>query len=396
MSHDPRLTSLQLWPALDPATESALRESIRRWGVLVPVAKDQHGRTLDGHHRARIADDIGETYAVIVHHVADDDEARELARTLNSDRRHLTTDQRRDMVAHLRELGHSYRAIGAALGIGKTTAMRDASGVPDGTPDRDVAGVAPETPDRSANTPARVVGADGKSYPARRVAIFAASKAEAPAAAEMLPSLAHTSHTGVMTVSDAIRETSTERRNLIAALPKPPLPVGGGGYRCIVIDPPWPMDKIAREARPNQATHLDYPTMTLSEIEALPIGDIADPAGCHVYLWVTQKFLPVGLDLFEAWGVRYQCLMTWVKPTGMTPYSWMYNTEHVLFGRVGSLPLDRMGLKLSIEAPTAGHSVKPDEFYARVLAASPEPRLEMFARRDRDGFEVWGNEVGGE
>ena len=374
---DDSAATLQLWPALDPATEAALRASIQRWGVLVPIAKDQHGRIIDGHHRSRIADELGETYAVIVHHVDGDDNARELARTLNSDRRHLTTDQRREMVAQLRADGHSYRAIGRAIGVDEKTVRNDLSGA-----------------EWSAPELARVVGADGKSYPARKPAIIATSERQAGAAAEMLPRLAMGPHTGMMTVHDAARETATRRHAEIAALPKPPPPTGR--YHCIVIDPPWPVEKINREARPNQAGHLDYPTMTLAEIEALPVADLVDDAGCHVYLWVTQRYLPAGLALFEAWGVRYQCALTWVKPTGMTPYSWMYNTEHVLFGRVGSLALDRMGLKLSIEAPATGHSAKPDAFYERVLAASPGPRLEMFARRDREGFTVWGNEVGGE
>jgi N6-adenosine-specific RNA methylase IME4 len=117
------------------------------------------------------------------------------------------------------------------------------------------------------------------------------------------------------------------------------------------------------------------------------------PDGCHVYLWVTQKYLPAGLDLFRAWGVTYQCLLTWVKPTGMTPYSWMYNTEHVIYGHVGNLKLERLGLKLSFDAPVVRHSQKPDVFYERVLQASPGPRLEMFSRQPRDGFTAWGAEV---
>jgi N6-adenosine-specific RNA methylase IME4 len=164
-------------------------------------------------------------------------------------------------------------------------------------------------------------------------------------------------------------------------------------YRAIAIDPPWPMAKIEREERPNQGEILDYPVMTLEEIAALPVADLAAPDGCHVYLWTTHKFLPDALDLFRVWGVRYQCLMTWVKNVGITPYSWMYDTEHVLFGRIGSLQLEKLGMRLSFTAPVAGHSVKPDVFYGRVLAASPSPRLEMFARRARDGFEGWGNEV---
>jgi len=99
------------------------------------------------------------------------------------------------------------------------------------------------------------------------------------------------------------------------------------------------------------------------------------------------------LDLFEGWGVRYECLMTWHKNVGPTPFSWMYDTEHVLFGRIGKLKLQQMGLRLGFEAKANGHSVKPDVFYDRVLQASPLPRLELFGRKEREGFKVWGNEI---
>lgn len=179
-----------------------------------------------------------------------------------------------------------------------------------------------------------------------------------------------------------------ERRALAATTPLPE-----GQYRCIVMDPPWPMEKIERDVRPAQGAQLDYPTMTLGEIRALPIPSLATEVGCHLYLWTPQKFLPDALALVEAWGFRYQCLMTWVKPTGMTPFSWMYNTEHVVFARMGDLPLQKHGQKLSFEAASPGHSIKPDVFYYRVMAASPGPRLDMFARREREGFTCWGDEL---
>lgn len=202
---------------------------------------------------------------------------------------------------------------------------------------------------------------------------------------------------GVETISKALqsvadhhrREAAQARRHEAATTPLPT-----GKYRCIVVDPPWPVEKIARDVRPNQGDALDYPTMTLEEIAALPVADLAYEDGCHLYLWVTQKYLPAGLQIMEAWGFRYQCAFTWVKASGMTPYSWMYNTELVLFGRRGNLDLQRQGLKLSFEAPVTRHSAKPDAFYTeRVIPASPEPRLEMFARAPRTGFAVWGDEV---
>lgn len=132
------MTTLQIFDALPPPIEDALRASIERFGVLVPVVKDQHGRTVDGHHRSRIADNLGVTYRVDLVQVADDAEARELARTLNADRRQLTEEQRRQVVAVLaaetvaagkggREevARHSPEAIAGALGVGKTTVLRD-------------------------------------------------------------------------------------------------------------------------------------------------------------------------------------------------------------------------------------------------------------------------------
>jgi N6-adenosine-specific RNA methylase IME4 len=200
-----------------------------------------------------------------------------------------------------------------------------------------------------------------------------------------------------LTRSSLLKEAARIRVPDPAVTPVTP-DTASGRYRCVVIDPPWPIEKIERDERPNQGQALDYPTMPLDEIERV-IGEqlaaVADQDGCHVYLWTTHRFLPASLDLFDAWGVTYQCVMTWRKNVGITPFSWMYDTEHVLFGRLGSLKLERLGLRLSFEAPVAGHSVKPDVFFDRVLAASPGPRLEMFARRPREGFTVWGNEVPG-
>lgn len=171
----------------------------------------------------------------------------------------------------------------------------------------------------------------------------------------------------------------------------PPLPASD--FRCITVDPPWPIQKITRDVRPAQGQAIDYPTLTVEEIRDL-VGDVVTRQdGCHVYLWTTHRFLPDAFDLFESWAVKFECLMTWVKNVGPTPFSWMYDTEHVLFGRRGSLALDRLGLRLSFAAQATGHSVKPAVFYERVAEASPGPRLAMFERAARPGFEVWGDEV---
>jgi N6-adenosine-specific RNA methylase IME4 len=207
---------------------------------------------------------------------------------------------------------------------------------------------------------------------------------------EEAPDLFDKVKNGQLTIPQAKQEIA--RHHVPTPAITPPLPLGK--YRCIVLDPPWPMKKIEREERPNQGIELDYPTMSLEEIAALPIPDLADENGCHLYVWVTQKYLPAGLELVKQWGYRYECLMTWRKNVGITPFSWMYDTEHVIFARCGNLSIQQLGLRLSFDAPACGHSVKPDVFFdERVLLASPQPRLEMFARKYREGFEGWGNEI---
>ena len=170
----------------------------------------------------------------------------------------------------------------------------------------------------------------------------------------------------------------------------PPLPEGK--FQTIVIDPPWPVEKILRDVRPNQVADLDYRTQSIDEIKAWPIKELAHD-NCHVYLWTTHKYLPTAFEIFDHWGVNYECLLTWVKNVGFTPFSWMYSTEHVLFGRIGNLELLKKGLRLDFKGKVTKHSCKPQEFYDRVTEASPEPRLEMFAREVHEGFEPWGNEV---
>ena len=111
---------------------------------------------------------------------------------------------------------------------------------------------------------------------------------------------------------------------------------------------------------------------------------------CDVGLnWVEQL---TGLKFFEDWGVKYQCVMTWTKNVGFTPFSWMYSTEHVLFGRIGSLPLLKNGMRLDFKAKVREHSRKPEEFYDLVRKASPEKRIDIFAREKHEGFDAWGLE----
>jgi N6-adenosine-specific RNA methylase IME4 len=164
-----------------------------------------------------------------------------------------------------------------------------------------------------------------------------------------------------------------------------------GVYDAIVIDPPWPMQKIEREVRPNQAL-FDYPTMNEEELSRLEIPTADD---CHVWTWTTAKFLPMALRLIDAWGLKYVCPFVWHKPGGFQPVGLpQYNCEFALYARRGSpVFADTKAFSLCFDAPRGAHSEKPEAFYDTVRRATVGRRLDMFGRRIIDGFESWGNEV---
>ena len=97
----------------------------------------------------------------------------------------------------------------------------------------------------------------------------------------------------------------------------------------------------------------------------------------------------------EAWGFRYLSCLTWCKPNfGMGNY-FRGQTEQILFGVKGSLPLLRKDVGTWFQWPRGpkGHSSKPKDFFDLIETCSPGPRLELFARGPRDGWTVWGAEA---
>lgn len=163
----------------------------------------------------------------------------------------------------------------------------------------------------------------------------------------------------------------------------------GGKFSTVVIDPPWDWGD---EGDCNQLGRAkpDYSTMSIEEIKRLPVAKLSD-IDCHIYLWITNRSLPKGFALLDAWGFRYITALTWVKPHfGMGNY-FRGQTEHVLFGVKGSQPLKRKDVGTVFHAQRGnGHSSKPIEFYELVESCSPGPYLEMFSRCERTGWTAWG------
>ena len=117
------MSRYQVMPALSDDEFQALKADIAERGVLVPVMRDQHGHIIDGHHRQQIADELGIDCPVEVRHIADDDEARSAALALNLARRHLTREQKRELIASelARNPEQSDRAVARRLQCSPST-----------------------------------------------------------------------------------------------------------------------------------------------------------------------------------------------------------------------------------------------------------------------------------
>jgi N6-adenosine-specific RNA methylase IME4 len=132
--------------------------------------------------------------------------------------------------------------------------------------------------------------------------------------------------------------------------------------------------------------------MTVDAICALRVDQVAAES-CHLWLWSTNGSLRAAHDVIDAWGFRYISVLTWIKPRlGLGNYL-RNSSEQLLFAVRGTSPMLYRGQPTWLFAPVQEHSHKPEEAYAIVERCSPAPRLELFARRKRHGWAVWGNEV---
>lgn len=174
-------------------------------------------------------------------------------------------------------------------------------------------------------------------------------------------------------------------------------------YASIVVDPPWDYrnkwlgrgtDKqyTGKKAGTPRGAAANYQTLSLARLSKLPVADWAAD-DCHLYLWTTNAFIFAAGELMAAWGFEYKTKLTWMKPgIGMGMF-FRNNTEDVLFGVRGRLPTLRKDMPTGYRWPRGRHSEKPAAFYDLVMKASPGPRLDVFARRQRFYWDAWGNEV---
>ena len=171
-------------------------------------------------------------------------------------------------------------------------------------------------------------------------------------------------------------------------------------YHTIVADPPWDhSDGYATRSRtpgkwqgPTRARPLPYGVMGLDAIRELPVADMAED-DARLWLWTTNRYLPDAFSVMAAWDFTYKQTLTWHKRDAWLG-SIAPNSEFLLMGVCGSPPIkSRLASSVITASQTKTHSRKPDVFGDLIETVSPGPYLELFARRQRLGWDTWGDEA---
>lgn len=360
----------QLLPNLNAEDYARLREDIRERGVMVPIEVDETGAILDGHHRKKIADELGIDCPRVTRINMADHEKRIHAVALNVSRRHLTDAQK--------------ALIGRQIEPDIAEAARRRQAIMNGRSVVELPDKCPEAGTETRDEVARKVGLGaGRTYERHRKAL---DEAEIVA-----PQIVEKARAGEATMKDVRREVSQARKaERVARIGQKPVVPASGLFHVICADPPWRYEHAPHDTR---AIENHYPTMTTDAICELPCPAEDDAV---LFLWATNPKLLEALRVMAAWGFDYRTNIVWVKDRPGIGYYARGQHELLLIGRRGKFPRPAPEDTPAsvITASRAAHSEKPAEAYALIERMYPEhARLEMFARTSRPGWEAWGNQA---
>lgn len=176
-------------------------------------------------------------------------------------------------------------------------------------------------------------------------------------------------------------------------------------FRVICADPPWRFDDKLRMSDTARSADDNYSTLTLDDICALPVEQLADPDGCVLVMWVPSVMLEDGLRVLKSWGFAFKGTYVWVKMRrdGRKPSIGMGRLfrqchEIAIIGVIGK-PLQFLedrGQRSACLSLNKGHSIKPEELQDSLDLMFPDSmKLEMFARRQKPGWICTGDELDG-
>lgn len=170
-------------------------------------------------------------------------------------------------------------------------------------------------------------------------------------------------------------------------------------YSLISIDPPWRF--LTRSPKgEGRSPQAHYRTMSLEEIAALPVADLALP-DCLLWMWGTAPMMDVQMHILKGWGFKFLSSGVWVKATVNgkisfgTGYCFRNAHEPILLGTRGNPEIISKSVRSVIMGPLREHSRKPDEAYTAARKLVPYGRAaDVYSREARPGWESFGDEAG--
>lgn len=180
-------------------------------------------------------------------------------------------------------------------------------------------------------------------------------------------------------------------------------------YNIIYADPPWDFKNKKTGGSMVSGAASQYKTMKVYDICRLPVDTIAADDCVLLIWWVATQPLEA-LKVMEAWGFKLKTMkgFEWVKRTknwkldfGMG-FSTRAGSESCLIAHRGKPKRVSAGVRAVVEArhPTKPsgkilHSAKPSIFADEIVKLYGDiPRIELFARDKKDGWDSWGDELG--
>ena len=171
-------------------------------------------------------------------------------------------------------------------------------------------------------------------------------------------------------------------------------------YNIIYADPPWSFKHYSDKGK-GKCPENYYNCMNMQDIKDLPIQDLADE-NCILFMWVTYPILHKSFEVIKEWGFEYKTVgFTWVKRNRKSE-GWFWgmgywtrsNAELCIIATKGSITRQSASVHQIVDTPLQEHSKKPDVVAERIVELVGDlPRIELFARIKRKGWDSWGNEV---
>lgn len=371
----------ELFPLMQGREFDEFVADVKANGLREPIWTYQ-GEILDGRNRWRACEATGVSHRPMREYEGDD--PRAFVISLNLHRRHLTESQRAMVAANLANMpAHRPEDKSANLRTSQAEAAELLS-----VSERTVTHAAKV---RSSGAP-ELVSAVESGF----VSVSAAADvAELPKSQQR--EIVARGEKEILEAAKQIRAGRQEIRRgerlaTVAAMAQPTPELPTGRYPVLYADPPWRYEFAESESR---AIENQYPTMDLDSICALNVSALATDDAI-LFMWATSPKLAEAMRVLTSWGFIYRSSAVWVKPQLGMGYYFRQQHELLLIATRGSMPAPAPGdrPRSVYESPREAHSAKPVAFYEFIESMYPTlPRVELFARAPREGWNGWGNQL---